>query len=177
MYFPKRNKITNDKVIKLTKGIRQKKCWKPNGIWYSCGNSWYNFIKDDETDRLHKYIHTIRLKNNKKTTYQNKDSNKLLIIKDINDFDSFFNEYKVFSDKLNYYLIDWVKVKKDYGGIEICPYLHNRRSTKRSTKWYYSWDVASGCIWNDDIISSTNIVYEKNKDNTYIQYSKNEKKI
>ena len=174
MYFPKRNKITNDKIITLKKGIKQKKGWKPNGIWYSCGNMWYNFItENDMTDRLYKYIHVIRLKNNKKTTYQNKDSNKLLLIKNINDFDNFFNEYKVFSDKLNHYLIDWVKVKKDYGGIEICPYLHERRFTE----WYYLWDVASGCIWNNDIISSTNIIYEKNKDNTdvkYIKYLKND---
>ena len=106
MDFPKRNKIIDDKVIKLKKGIKQKQCWKPNGIWYSCGNSWYNFIKENNmTDRLHKYIHAIRLKNNKKTTYQNKDSNKLLVIKDINDFDRFFNEYKVFSEQLNYNLI------------------------------------------------------------------------
>lgn len=49
--------------------------------------------------------------------------------------------------------IDWSAVAKDYDGIIIAPY---QWSLRLSTKllWYYTWDVASGCIWNLNAIKS-----------------------
>lgn len=41
-------------------------------------------------------------------------------------------------------MIDWPKVAKRYGGIEITPYIYKARMTHL---WYYGWDVASGCVW------------------------------
>lgn len=164
MYFPKRNKITEDKKIDLKKIYKQKKGWKPEGIWYSCGKSWYNFIKDNDiNDRLNKYIHSLYLKRKICITIKEKNYEKLLVIKNNDEFDAFFNKYKIFSKTLNYFLIDWKKVSNDYGGIEICPYLKD----KRMVTWYYPWDVASGCIWNNDLIFNTKIVYEKDKKNIY----------
>tara|TARA_Y100000389_G_C17323374_1_gene444238 strand:+ start:365 stop:877 length:513 start_codon:yes stop_codon:yes gene_type:complete len=169
MYFSKRNIITDNKIIKLNNKYKQTQDWKPNGIWYSCRNSWYKFIKNEDMyERLYKYIHKIKITNNKLTTIKKKDSEKLLIINNINDFDEFYNEYRILNNKLNYYLIDWKKVSKDYGGIEICPYLHERRKIK----WYYTWDVASGCIWNNNIIKNTLITYTK-INNKYIKMDKN----
>jgi len=43
--------------------------------------------------------------------------------------------------------IDWSQVAARYEGIIIAPYLWERRLDDR-TFWYYSWDCASGCIWN-----------------------------
>ena len=108
--------------------------------------------------------HKIKIKKEKLTTIKNKNNEKLLIINNINDFDKFYNEYRMFHNILDYYLIDWIKVSKDYGGIEICPYLQE----KRKIKWYNTWDVASGCIWNNNIIENTSIIYKK-KHNKYIK--------
>ena len=59
-----------------------------------------------------------------------------------------------------YYYINWVKVSKDYGGIETCPFLWKRKGYL----WYGSWDVASGCIWNTKaIIKNSELIYEKKK--------------
>ena len=55
-------------------------------------------------------------------------------------------------------------VSKDYGGIEITPYLLERRKIDR----YNTFDVASGCIWNNKIIKEIKLVYEK-VDNNYIK--------
>ncbi|QBI98814.1 hypothetical protein SEA_BOBBY_184 [Mycobacterium phage Bobby] len=47
--------------------------------------------------------------------------------------------------------IDWGKVAADYGGIIIAPYQWSRRMDPH---WYYTWDCASGCIWNLEAIES-----------------------
>lgn len=52
--------------------------------------------------------------------------------------------------------IDWVRVARDYDGIIIAPYVWECRlpcgdrgsERQRVSDWYYSWDVASGCIWH-----------------------------
>lgn len=41
----------------------------------------------------------------------------------------------------------WPDVAQDYAGIIIAPYIWSRRLGGGSP-WYYSWDCASGCIWD-----------------------------
>lgn len=43
--------------------------------------------------------------------------------------------------------IDWRRVAQDYGGIVITPYQWTLR-LEDAVDWYYSWDCASGCIWD-----------------------------
>ena len=58
------------------------------------------------------------------------------------------------------YFINWDQVSKDYGGIEICPYLKERDHYN----WYSGFDVASGCIWNTKaIIKNSELIYEEKK--------------
>lgn len=47
--------------------------------------------------------------------------------------------------------IDWARVAGDYQGIIIAPYIWSRR-LHDAYSWYYSWDCASGCIWDADAI-------------------------
>jgi hypothetical protein len=47
--------------------------------------------------------------------------------------------------------INWKKVSNSYGGIEISPYMWPAR---RELDWYYGWDVASGCVWNKNVIQN-----------------------
>ena len=46
MEFPERNKISNKSSIEdlFEKEYKQKICWKPEGLWYSSYDSWYNWI-------------------------------------------------------------------------------------------------------------------------------------
>ena len=171
MIFPKRNTITDIKQLKIGNDKRnQRISLKPNGFWYSCGDDWYNWIKREKmTKYLHKYIQQININNNVMTDIRNKDKNKLLIIKNVKDFDIFNKRYGKLQDYLlpiidNFVMInqyiDWIKVSKDYGGIEICPYFISRNNYV----WYNSWDVASGCIWNTKaIIKNSELIYEKKK--------------
>ena len=46
-----------------------------------------------------------------------------------------------------YRQIDWRPIAEQYQGIIIAPYHWSRRLCDRS-RWYYSWDCASGCIWD-----------------------------
>lgn len=49
--------------------------------------------------------------------------------------------------------IRWTDLYSQYDGIIIAPYQWTCR-LGFDTPWYYSWDVASGCIWNLDVIDS-----------------------
>ena len=161
MKLPKRNKIDKNKNIEFTKKYKiSLHQLKPSGFWYSCYDDWYNWIiEEDLIEFLYKYIHKININVNIMTDIRNKDKNKLLVIKNIQDLDLFNNIYGV-TIKLPFHVyIDWKKVKQDFGGIEICPYLHKRR---KIYAWYCSWDVASGCIWNTaSIIKNTELIYQK----------------
>jgi hypothetical protein len=164
MKLPKRNKISNSKKINLNEKFTNKTAQKPSGIWYACSKSWFNWIiKQDIPEWFHKYIHKISLNKGVLTNINNKDPNKLLIIKNTKDFDLFNKAYGVLlptymrSKGYHNYYINWKKVSMDFAGIEICPYLINRKKYS----WYLTWDVASGCIWNTSIINDTSIVYQK----------------
>jgi hypothetical protein len=44
-----------------------------------------------------------------------------------------------------YMAIDWPRVATEYAGIIIAPY---QWCLRMDLMWYYSWDCASGCIWD-----------------------------
>jgi hypothetical protein len=57
--------------------------------------------------------------------------------------------------------IDWPRVARDYHGIVIAPYQWAHRLDEPCTGWYYSWDCASGCIWNADAVAEMKPVREQ----------------
>lgn len=95
MRLPKRNKFDNKKkIIFQHKDYRQPVgSVKPNGFWYSCYNSWYDWVKFEMPMWLRKYIHKINIKPNKIASIQEKDKDKILVIKNIKDFDIFNKRY------------------------------------------------------------------------------------
>jgi hypothetical protein len=158
--FPLRNHITNRKIkLDLTKTYNQDKksenIFKPSGFWYSCKKSWYNWCYENMSDRLGKYLYEVNINNTIGIDNINKD--KILIIDNKKDFKKFGKKYKkILKGQTS---IDWNTVSKDYGGIEICPYLSDFRMND-NYEWYYTWDVASGCIWNlKPIIKSIKLKY------------------
>ena len=112
---------------------------------------------------LHNYIHKINIKSNIITDIWNKDKNKLLVIKNISDFEVFHKRYRkklkiIHSNEFIHEFINWKKVVKDFGGIECCPNV----SIYKKYIWFSLWDVASGCVWNtESIIKNTELIYEK----------------
>ena len=192
MRLPKRNIITNKKNInKLIKYKQYNNRFKPNGLWYSCYNEWYKYIAyEDMKNKQNKYIHRIDIFRNKLTNLNNPDPNKILVINSEIDIKKFTNKYKLKNGKqtikkkphmpkliMDSTSINWIKVAKDFGGIEFCPYINpfnniNFNSNKNIFiyNWYKSIDIASGCIWNlQNILNKTQIIYVKNK-TSYIKY-------
>ena len=59
MKFPKRNKIDKNKKIIFNFEYKYKQPYqglKPNGFWYSCYDSWYEWCLQNMPSGLHKYI-------------------------------------------------------------------------------------------------------------------------
>jgi thiaminase len=87
------------------------------------------------------------------------------------DFEVFHKRYSkklkiIYSNEfISNEFINWKKVAKDYGGIEICPCI----PVYKKYIWFALWDVASGCVWNtESIIKNTELIYEK-KGKKYIE--------
>lgn len=48
--------------------------------------------------------------------------------------------------------VKWANVAQQYQGIVIAPYCYSVRMDDDAF-WYYTWDCASGCIWDADAIA------------------------
>jgi hypothetical protein len=73
---------------------------------------------------------------------------------------TFHEEFVVREEEL--VVIDWMRVAEKHEGILIAPYLGERLTEPNEFleshkeewwRWYYSWDCASGCIWNPNAVS------------------------
>lgn len=112
-----------------------------------------NLIKKYEIENI--YLYGIYLKKNSLTDISKKNPNKILVIKTYGDMVKFSKKYKLKLPNSNgfYTWIDWYKVSKDFGGIEIPKFIKKAHITlDEYTSWYYGWDIPSGVIWNIDII-------------------------
>lgn len=113
--------------------ITQEVGMKPRGLWYGCGNSWLDWLESEMPQWLDQGNYL----------YEMWPGDNLLYLRHADDLDRFTRQYGV-KQYGNDYHIDWLKVADRHAGIEICPYHYSRRL---SLYWYYTWDVASGCIW------------------------------
>lgn len=113
---------------------------KPNGFWVSVdGNKDWKAWCESEDFLIEKLVfkHNIILS----------EKNNILYLDNDNEILKFNDDY-VIGDKKDYgNKINWSELKKDYQGIVIAPYSFNLRFDMR-THWYYTWDCASGCIWD-----------------------------
>lgn len=128
---------------------------KPFGLWVSAGDGddgWFDFCVDNDyhLDGL-AYASEIILE---------PDTNvlRLTTAGELDDFSSHFAGpipdymHRWWKQGEAGYSIDWPRVAGAYQGIIIAPYCWERRMT-RSTHWYYTWDCASGCIWDATAIA------------------------
>lgn len=140
-YSDSRLIMTDNNIIEF-KSVpidEQKMALKPRGLWYGIGPSWIDWVRSEMPDWEVDNVFKIDV-----------DETKLLTIRTIEELDAFDEKYG--SSITSYFRnIDWGKVASEYGGIEIAPYIYKGRF---KYIWYYGWDVASGCIWDDGVITN-----------------------
>lgn len=110
--------------------------FKPTGLWLSVQgeDDWPSWCRSEEfgnIDSKLKYYVTLE------------NSANILYIQTNMEIVEFTNKYR--ADLPGW--IDWCKVAKRYDGIIIPTYKWSYRLDPY-TPWYYTWDCASGCIWN-----------------------------
>ncbi len=117
----------------------QQTAYKPLGLWYS---------REDEDDNWSQWCRAESFADidSMVRTELQLDLSRMLLLKTVDDVLEFsrtfgVNRYPTIRD------IDWPRVSGLWGGIEISPYQHPLRF-KCDVSWYYTWDVASGCIWD-----------------------------
>jgi hypothetical protein len=120
---------------------------KPVGLWVSVEgkDDWYSWCKsEDFGDIENKIVTEIILEPN----------NNVLIIDNGASFNKFHDKYGV--EGTRPFLrasVNWPAVAADYQGVIIAPYRWEHRFDSTASGWYYSWDCASGCIWDAAAVS------------------------
>lgn len=129
--------ISNNKDLKPDCDYSRSRFGKPLGFWYSVGGSWMEWCLEECPHWVRPYIYEVTIL----------DSKSIKSICNVEEFDKFDSEYALpqkhpcrFTDH-----IDWDKLKNEFSGIQISPYLWKRRL---ESVWYYGWDCASGCVWD-----------------------------
>jgi hypothetical protein len=136
-YSESRLIMTEDTTINFREFNNQKIGYKPKGLWYGIGVSWIDWVRNEMPDWEYDNIFKIDLN----------ESNMLMI----DTLEKLYSFNKEFGAYFSQTLIDWKKVSNSYGGIEISPYMWPARM---ELDWYYGWDVASGCVWNKNVIQN-----------------------
>jgi len=94
-----------------------------------------------------------------------RDGANILMIENGLQLMDFHREFKadLIPGSLEY--IDWGRVVQKYDGIIIAPYQWHLRLNDEIF-WYYSWDCASGCVWNLGVVevSETKKLIKHGKD-------------
>ena len=117
--------------------------FKPFGLWYDVDGDWFRWLLEEGYDDpaagwLRPYLYELRV-----------DTSRLTTIRTLKQFDAFHARYrKPIADGLWIAKgIQWSAVARVAAGVEIAPYLWERRLHWESS-WYYGWDCASGVIWD-----------------------------
>ena len=116
---------------------------KPVGLWLSVEGehdwAWWATEEAGWTDRLTHASEVVL-----------EPDAKILRLASASDIDWLTREYAAPGP---YSYIDWQRVAATYQGIIIAPYIWQRRLDQTS-RWYYTWDCASGCIWDASAVAA-----------------------
>ena len=118
---------------------------KPEGFWYGVGDGWLRFLQQGGAPirKLYaRHVHALRL-----------DLTRVARLTTVAEVRAFHEKYRDqhAHDAYSKIVLDWRKVERDFAGIEIAPYQYALRFDHK-VFWYYPWDVASGCLWDVDVI-------------------------
>jgi hypothetical protein len=120
--------------------------FKPDGLWVSIPgeDDWESFSRQNDMrpDRL---AH--------RTLVELHGDARVLRLSSAEDIDGFTRRFAFRYSFASYHTwVDWKAIAEAYQGVIIAPYIWSRRLC-RETAWYYTWDCASGCIWDPAAIS------------------------
>jgi hypothetical protein len=120
--------------------------FKPSGIWVTTEgeDSWFNWCIGERfnIERL-QFVHRVHLRAGARICW----------IMTVEELDAFTAKYGVSPYPGGARIwIDWRRVMTTYDGLIIPEYFWERRN-HFETSWYYTWDCASGCIWNRKAIT------------------------
>lgn len=123
--------------------------FKPSGFWVSVEgeNDWASWCAGDGWD-IGEKIHEVTLR----------DGARILFIRDAAGIDGLTDSFGVtcrYSHTVRE--IDWRAIARKWQGIIIAPYIWERRLHDR-VSWYYTWDCASGCIWDANAVKSIKLL-------------------
>ncbi|HEY4355926.1 MAG TPA: hypothetical protein VGN16_09280 [Acidobacteriaceae bacterium] len=122
---------------------------KPLGLWFSVeGNDdgWKSWCEAEmfRTDKLAFQTEIVF-----------RETARILKIETPESIDDFTQNYqpkqRAIPQLRGGFEMDWHRVAREYDAMVISPYQWERRMGEH-TMWYYSWDCASGCVWNADAI-------------------------
>jgi len=148
-HYDKRELTVLDPAWQYEQGVHH----KPRGLWLSDADQpeddWPSWCKaeDFHLDEI-THRHEVVLA----------EGWDILHIGTIQQLRDFHAEYSVpIAPGMPIDYIDWRRVADDYDGIIITPYQWTVR-LDLDLHWYYTWDVASACIWNVEAIESIRYV-------------------
>jgi hypothetical protein len=131
--------------------IGQKSGPKPRGLWVSdddCDDNWRTWCVGEGfgLDRL-THVHDVELM----------PGANVLRLASAADIDAFDREWR--TPDMGFWMrmmLPWGPVSQKYAGLIITPYVWERRLSLDGpgADWYYTWDCASGCIWDPAAIQS-----------------------
>lgn len=128
---------------------------KPVGLWYADGTEWISFLSYQMPDWMSRinYIYKIKPKYSSGLN----GSGGVLKLSTEEDVRDFSNEFGVRVYSRGHDRIDWSHVSSIWDGIEIIPYQGSLRLDD-IVKWYYTWDIGSGCIWRPSGASELELI-------------------
>lgn len=111
---------------------------KPVGFWVTDDSDWnwkHWCEQEDFSPEALVCCHVVEL-----------DERRILFLRSAADLRAFTRQYQPSPDLG----INWIHVAREHSGIIITPYIWECRLSRMD--WYYTWDCASGCIWDAEAI-------------------------
>jgi hypothetical protein len=122
--------------------LDQRPDYKPHGLWVSDESEdsygWRSWCEDNEYS-LGRNAFGVKLL----------DTAEVLTLTKPESIRQFAEMFAALGDHM---FINWGRVVETWQGILITPYQWSLRLS--DLRWYYSWDCASGCIWDPSAIAS-----------------------
>jgi hypothetical protein len=128
------------RAIKSTNPVgRANSVGKPNGFWFGVGSEWIDWTEEEMPQWKGDNLYAIEV-----------DEKQCVVIENERDLRMFHNQYRTPDGMIN-----WEKVAREYRGIIIKNYIPEARM---KYPWFYTWDVASGCVWDASAVKQVNQV-------------------